>query len=135
MSQENVEVVARFYGLATTKAEILAALPWTMDLCDPEIEWTVPEDGTTYRGREGVRQRLTEWLASFDDYRYEVQRIIDCGGNEVLVEATEVGRGAASGAEVRSTNYELLTIRNGMIVRIREFYDTGDAFEAAGLRE
>jgi ketosteroid isomerase-like protein len=135
MSQENVEVVARFYGLATTKAEILAALPWTMDLCHPEIEWTVPEDGTTYRGREGVRQRLTEWLASFDDYSYEVQRIIDCGGDEVLVEATEVGRGAASGAEVRTTNYELLTIRDGMITRIREFYEAGDAFQAAGLRE
>ncbi len=58
MSQENVELAARFYGLATTKAEILAAMPWTMDLCHPEIEWTVPEDGTTYRGREGVSQRL-----------------------------------------------------------------------------
>jgi SnoaL-like domain len=76
-----------------------------------------------YRGREGVSQRLKGWLESFDDDRYEVQRIIDCGGDEVLVEATEVGRGAASGAEVRTANYELLTIRDGMIVRSREFYD------------
>ena len=106
----------------------------TMALCHPEVEWSAPEDGTTYRGREGVRQRLEEWLESFDDYRYEVQRIIDCGGDDVLVEATEVGRGATSGAEVRSTHYELLTIRDGMIVRIREFYDEGDALEAAGLR-
>jgi ketosteroid isomerase-like protein len=135
MSQANVELTTRFYGLATTKAEILAALPWTMDLCHPEIEWTVPEDGTTYRGREGVSQRLKGWLESFDDYRYEVQRIIDCGGDEVLVEATEVGRGAASGAEVRTTNYELLTVRDGMIVRIREFYDESAALEAAGLPE
>ena len=135
MSQENVEIAARWYEPATSKAELLAAMPRTMAFCHPEVEWTVPEDGTTYRGREGVRQRLEEWLESFDDYRYEVQRIIDCGGDEVLVEATEVGRGAASGAEVRSTNYELLTIRDGMIVRIREFYDEGEAFEAAGLSE
>ena len=135
MSQENVELTARFYGLATTKAEILAALPRSRDLWHPEIEWTVPEDGTTYRGREGVSQRLKGWLESFDDYRYEVQRIIDCGGDEVLVEACEVGRGMVSGAEVRTTNYELLTIRDGMIVRIREFYDEGAALEAAGLRE
>jgi ketosteroid isomerase-like protein len=106
-----------------------------MALCHPEVEWTVPEDGTTYRGREGVRQRLEDWLESFDEYRYEVQRITDFGGCEVLVEAAEVGRGAMSGAEVRSTNYELLTIRNGMIVRIREFYDEGDALEAGGLSE
>jgi len=135
MSQENVELAGRFYGLAMTKAEILAALPWTMDLCHPEIEWVAPEDGASYRGREGVRQRLEEWLDSFDDYRYEVQRIIDCGGDQVLVEATEVGRGAKSGAEVRTTEYELLTIRDGMIVRIREFYDEQEALEAAGLRE
>ena len=49
MSQENVELTARFYGLATTKAEILAALPRTVDLCHPEIEWTVPH------GRKRVR--------------------------------------------------------------------------------
>ena len=75
------------------------------------------------------------WAGVFGDYRYEVQRIIDCGGDDVLVEAIEIGRGASSGAEVRSTNFELLTIREGMIVRIREFYDEGPALEAAGLSE
>ena len=135
MSQENVEIAARWYEVATSKAELLAAMPRTMAFCHPEVEWTVPEDGTTYQGREGVRQRLEEWLESFDDYRYEVQRIVDCGGDEVLVVATEVGRGAMSGAEVRSTNYELLTIRDGMIVRIREYYEETNALEAAGLRK
>jgi ketosteroid isomerase-like protein len=135
MSQENVEIARRWYEPATGKNELLAAMPQTMALCHPEVEWSAPEDGTIYRGREGVRQRLEEWLQSFADYRYDVQQIIDCGGDEVLVKANEVGRGATSGAEVRSTNYELLTIRDGMIVHIREFYDEGDALEAAGLRE
>jgi ketosteroid isomerase-like protein len=135
MSQENVEIATRWYEPAASKQQLLAAMPRTMALCHPQVEWTVPEDGTTYRGREGVSRRLTEWLESFDEYRYEVQRVIDCGGDEVLVEATEVGRGAVSGAEVRSTHYELLTIRDGMIVSIREFYDTGDALDAAGLSE
>jgi ketosteroid isomerase-like protein len=135
MSQENVEIAARFYEPTTSKAELLAAMPRTMALCHPDVEWTVPEDGTTYLGREGVRQRLEEWLESFDEYRYDVQRLIDCGGDDVLVEAAEVGRGAISGAKVRSTNYELLTIRGGMIVRIREFYDEGDTLEAVGLSE
>jgi ketosteroid isomerase-like protein len=106
-----------------------------MALCHPEVEWSAPEDGTIYRGREGVRQRLEEWLESFGDYRYEVKQIIDCGGDDVLVVGTEVGRGAMSGAEVRSTDYELLTIQGGLIVRIREFYDEGKALEAAGLSE
>jgi ketosteroid isomerase-like protein len=135
MSQEHVEIAARWYEVATSKAELLATMPRTMAVCHPEVEWTVPEDGTTYHGREGVRQRLEEWLESFDDFRYEVQRITDCGGDQVLVVAEEVARGAASGADVRSTHYELLTIQGGKIVRIREFYDEGKALEAAGLSE
>jgi ketosteroid isomerase-like protein len=135
MSEENVEIATRWYEPATGKNELLAAMPRTMALCHPEVEWSAPEDGTIYRGRKGVRRRLEEWLQSFADYKYDVQRIIDCGGDEVLVEAIEVARGLMSGAEVRSTNYELLTIRDGMIVRIREFYDEGEALEAAGLSE
>jgi ketosteroid isomerase-like protein len=135
MSQENVELVARFYEPATSKAELLTAMPRTMEFCHPKVEWTSREDGLTYRGREGVREALERWLESFDEYRYEVQRIIDCGGDDVLVVGLEVGRGAMSGAEVRSVNHELLTIRDGMIVRFREFYDESDAREAAGLRE
>jgi|SRR6476469_9615094 len=135
MSQENVEIASRWYEVAGSKEDLLAGMPRTMDFCHPDVEWSAPEDGTVYRGQDGVRQRLEEWLESFDEYRYEVQRIIDCGGDDVLVVATEVGRGAASGAEVRSINYELLTIRDGMIVRIREYYHEGHALEAAGLSE
>jgi ketosteroid isomerase-like protein len=135
MSQENVEIAQRWYEVATSKTELLAAMPRTMAFCHPEVEWSAPEDGTTYRGRDGVRERLQEWLESFDDYRYEIQRTIDCGDDDVLVEATEIGRGAISGAEVRASHYELLTIRGGLIVRIREYYDEDNALEAAGLRE
>jgi ketosteroid isomerase-like protein len=133
MSQENVELAARFYEPATSKAGVLNAMPRTIGFCHPEVEWTAREDGVTYRGREGVREALERWLESFDDYRFEAQRIIDCGGDDVLVVGLEVGRGAMSGAEVRSVNYELLTIRDGMIVRFREFFDESDALEAAGL--
>ena len=135
MSQEKLEIAARFYKWAASKAELLAEMDSTVSVCHPEVEWTVPEDGTTYLGHEGVRQRLEEWLESFDEYKFEVQRIVDCGGDDVLVEGLEVGIGAVSGATVRSTLFELLTIRNGMIVSVREYYDESDAFEAAGLSE
>ena len=135
MSRENVELVSRWYLPAGSKAELMAAMSRTMALCHPDVEWTAPEDGTIFRGRDGVRQRLEQWLESFEDYRYEVERVIDCGGDDVLVVATEIARGAMSGAEVRSRNFELITVRAGLIVRIREFYDETLAFEAAGLSE
>ena len=135
MSKENAELVARFYEPATSKAALLTAMPRIMEFCHPAVEWTSREDGLTYRGRQGVREALERWLDSFDDYRYEIQRIVDCGDDDVLVVGLELGRGAMSGAEVRSLNYELLSIRNGMIVRFREFYDESEALEAAGLSE
>jgi ketosteroid isomerase-like protein len=135
MSEENVELAARWYKVATSKEELLAGMSRTMSACHPDVEWSAPEDGTIYRGREGVRRRLEEWLASFDEYRLETERIIDCGGDQVLAEGTEVGRGATSGAEVRSTNYQLLTFRDGLIVRICEYYQRANALEAAGLLE
>jgi len=95
MSQENVELVRRFYEPATSKAELLTAMPRTMEFCHPEVEWTSREDGLTYQGREGVREALERWLESFAEYRFEAQRIVDCGGGDVLVVGPEVGRGRA----------------------------------------
>jgi ketosteroid isomerase-like protein len=135
MSQENVEIAARWYKAATSKTDLLAAMDRTMEFCNPGVEWSAPEDGITYRGREGVRQRLEEWLESFDEYSLVVERIVDCGGDEVLVVGREMATGAMSGAEVRAVDYQLLTIRNQLIERIREFYDEGHALEAAGLSE
>ena len=135
MSQENVEIAARWYEVALSKTELLAAMSRTMAFCHPDVEWSAPEDGTTYRGREGVRQRLEEWLESFADYRYEIQRIIDCGGDEVLVEGN---RGGARRNEWR----------RGPLDQLRAAHDPGrddrahsrvlrrsNALEAAGLSE
>ena len=133
MSREKVEVARRFTSTATSKAEMLAALPSMVSLCDPNVEWTQRGARETSRGRREVRKALERWLDSFDDYSFEAQRIVDCGGDDVLVVGLEVGTWATSGVEVRSLNYELLTIRDGMIVRYREFYDESEALEAAGL--
>ena len=135
VSRENVEIAARWYEVATSKSALLGAMTRTMEFCHPDVVWSAPEDGADYRGRDGVRRRLEEWLASFGEYRFEIQRIVDCGGDDVLVVGHEVGKGAISGVEVRAVDFELLTIRDGLIVRIREFYDEDAALQAAGLTE
>jgi hypothetical protein len=38
MSQENVEIVRRWYEVATSKADLLAAMPRTMASCHPDVE-------------------------------------------------------------------------------------------------
>jgi hypothetical protein len=135
MSQENVEIARRWYEVATSKVQLLAAMPRTMAFAIPtsngahlKTEGRIGvAKGSGSGSRSGSRASMTTGTRSIGPSTG--------GGDEVLVEATEVGRGAISGAEVRSTHYELLRIRDGMIVRIREYYDEGNALEAAGLSE
>jgi ketosteroid isomerase-like protein len=138
MSQENVQFVeALFAGAAgADKEELLRALPELIaQTCDPEIEWIEDPgraDARVHRGHDGVRRSWEEWLAGFEQYRFEVEEVLDCG-DRVLVVGSEQGRGAASGAAVSSRNYSVLELRDGKLLRYREFYDEGAARGAAGL--
>ena len=71
----------------------------------------------------------------FGQYGFEVERITDCGGDEVFVVAREHGSGALSDAPVGATIYQVITVKDRKIRRYREFYDEKAALEAAGLRE
>ena len=136
MSQENVDLVSRMYrpAEAMRKEDLLAVLPELIQrIADPEIEWVeAPNriDRRTYRGHEGVRQAFHHWLDGFDEYSFEIERIIDCG-DAVLVVAREEGRGAASGVPVSARSYQLFTIRAGKVIRFQGFADEASAREAA----
>jgi ketosteroid isomerase-like protein len=138
MSRENVEFVqGLFAGVAgTDKQTLLAALPELIALsCDPEIEWIEhPDraDARIHRGHSGVRESWERWLENFDEYSFEVEEIVDCG-DDVLVVGREEARGAASGAPVSLRDYMVMTFRDGKLLRYREFTDERAARQAAGL--
>jgi ketosteroid isomerase-like protein len=141
MSGGNVEFVEGLYAAGaagTDKQALLAALPDLIaQLCDPEIEWIEdPQraDSRIYRGYSGVRESWEGWLEAFDEYSFDVEQIVDCG-DDVLVVGREQVQGAASGAPLTSRNYAVLTIRDGKLLRYREFYDEGAARQAAGLKD
>ena len=138
MSRENVEFVKGLFAAASDmdKGALLAALPELItQTCDPEIEWYEdPQrpDARVHRGHGGVRESFERWLDQWDEYGAEAERFIDCG-DDVLVVATEHGRGARSGATVSSRIFIVVTFREGKILRYREFYDEAAARAAAGL--
>jgi ketosteroid isomerase-like protein len=141
MSQENVDFVKGLLGTAESmdKDAMLAALPELVpQLCDPEIEWVEdPQraDGRTYRGHEGVIESWRQWLETFKEWEFEIERVTDCGDDDVFVAMREHGTGALSEAPVGATNYAVITVRDGKVRRYREFYDEATALEAAGLSE
>jgi ketosteroid isomerase-like protein len=140
MSQENVEFLEGLFAGAADmdKRALLDALPDLIaQVCDPEIEWVEdPQraDGRVYRGHEGVRESFERWLENFDQWGFEVERMIDCG-DMVLVVFREEGTGRASGATIGQRIYAVYGFRNGKVSRYEEFYEERDALKAAGLSE
>lgn len=140
MSEENVEVVRRLYAAVEGlgQDDLFRVMPDLIRrVADPEIEWIESPsriDGRTYRGHDGVRQALEHWLGGFDEYSFEIRKIVDCG-DDVLVLGHEEGRGAVSGATVSAESYQLFTFRDGKVSRFRGFSDEASALEAAGLTE
>jgi ketosteroid isomerase-like protein len=138
VSQGNVDFVKGLYTAAETmdKKELLAALPGLIaEVCDPEIEWIedpARADSQTYRGHAGVLRSFEHWLEGFEEYGVAFESARDCG-DTVYVVAREQARGAASGATVTASIYQLVTMRDGKIVLFREFYDEQAALVAAGL--
>jgi ketosteroid isomerase-like protein len=137
MSQENVEVVRAIYE-AWTRGDYEAVFA----RIDTDIEWFAPSDISASgepesglsRGQEGVRRSLGKWVGAWDDYRFELRRLIDCG-DDVLVEGWQRGRGRTSGVEVSEEIFSVWTLRGGQAVRQRMFRDRAQALEAVGLRE
>jgi ketosteroid isomerase-like protein len=137
MSQENVELLEGLFAGAADmdKQALLDALPALIaQICDPDIEWVEDPrraDRRVYRGHEGVRESFERWLENFEEYNWEIERLVDCG-EKVLVYAREEGRGSLSGGTISQRIYSVYEFRDGRIARYQEFYEERDALEAAG---
>jgi ketosteroid isomerase-like protein len=127
MSTENLELIKGMmiaFDGADSEAlrEMLPAA--IAETCDPEIEFVeTPErvDAQTFHGHEGALEAFNRWLDQWDEYNAEVESFED-HGDDVFVVAREQGRGR-SGATVQARLYLIFTIRDGKILRYREFYD------------
>jgi ketosteroid isomerase-like protein len=137
MSQENVEVVRRIYDawIARDSETVVSAYDSEIRLNpDPEAWWVGMDDD--YLGPEGVRRYLRAVYEAFEDYRPEMEKIIDVGQGRVLTLAVEHGRGRGSGAQVQAARTaHLWTLRDGKAVQIDLFLDRKRALEAVGLSE
>jgi ketosteroid isomerase-like protein len=133
MSQENVEVVRRMLQASADGGLDAAAEFW-----DAQINWRAaegaPDDAGPISGVDAMRAYAQDWLDDFDELRVEAEELIDAGEQVVAVQRIR-GRAKASGIETDLRYAVVYTIRNGKIVRGREYWERAQALEAAGLRE
>jgi len=134
MSQENVEIVrselASFSWL-TDRDEIHSHV---LRYFDPDCEYRPVEEIDALRGHEAVIEWIERWLEAWSSFSVEAEEIVD--GGEVVVAAYNTnGLGRGSGVEIGQRLFEVCEMREGRILRMREYLERAEALEAAGLQE
>ncbi len=132
MSKENVEVVRRGYE------HFSATEDFRPEIFDPDFVWDMstfpwPEQ-QVYPGIEGAREFMAGWLDAWEDWRIEVEELVDAGDDVVAI-VRQRGRSKATGLSVDMHFAQLWTLRDGKQLRMRMYADPDDALRAAGLRE
>ena len=134
MSQENVEVVRRML-----QAFADGGLDAMAEFWDPDIDWRAAEgaidDVGEMHGPVVVRRYIQDWIDTFDDFSVVVEELRDVGDDRVLSIQRLKGQAKLSGAETDLRYALVSTVRDGKVVRAREYLNAEDALEAVGLRE
>ena len=133
MSQENVEIVK-----GAVDAFNAHELDRYLSFLAPEFEY-VDHMGAVAEvqgsGIDAIRRQVEGWSDAFPDFRASVDEFID-GGDRVVSVTTWQGTGAGSGLPYYQEAAEVVTVRDGKIIRAElGFVDRASALEAAGLRE
>ena len=134
MSQENVEIVRRIFQQWAS-----GSLSST-EVFDSDVEYSrigaeTPALEGRWLGLDEMRTAMREYLEAVADLRIEAERIIDLGGERVLVLSRHTARGKQSGVPIEHEIGDVFTLRDGKIVRFDSYWDRAEALEAVGLSE
>ena len=132
MSREDVELVR-----AAFDAYEHEGLEGILRFYDTEVEWTPTAEfveSSTYRGHDGVRRYFDTVAGEFDDFRLELEEVLDAG-DQVVVVSRLSGQGKSSGVPVELKLMTVSSLRNGKVIRNRNYPTRSEALEAAGFRE
>jgi ketosteroid isomerase-like protein len=146
MSQENVEIVRRYFdavkrGLDAhwdNPGSVAAALS-TDDLPPPQrevlgfthvdVEWR-NAFGLNFKGQLDFAKGVDQLLEATNDFSIEVQEVTDLGGDRVLAVVGSAMKGKGSDIEVSQTVFSVMTLREGLIVRAAEYLHRDEALGA-----
>ena len=107
---------------------------------DPEIEWHIafrlpdlPLDSTVAHGHDEVMDIWRRFASVWDRLVFDPQEILYDRGEKTIVRIHLQAIGSSSGVELDSTLYYAMTIRNGLLCRLRGFNSPEEAAEDLGV--
>jgi ketosteroid isomerase-like protein len=107
---------------------------------DPEAEWysltQVMFGGkqSVYRGHRGIREGVRDIDEALAEMQVECSEMRELGETLVVIGRVR-GRGRASGVQLDSPINWVVDFKGGKVARMRDYLDSRNALEAAGLRE
>ncbi|MDP9482091.1 MAG: nuclear transport factor 2 family protein, partial [Chloroflexota bacterium] len=129
MAKENVEAVKIAYE-AFARGGLDRFMEQFADDVDYRAVEGAPDDVGPIHGRDALRKWLQDWIDTFDEFFFEAVELIEAGEEVVAVERYG---GCAKLSRVRTEQMEAVvyTLRDGKIVRGREYPNRAEALEAA----
>jgi ketosteroid isomerase-like protein len=136
MSQENVEIARTLFG------EWERGNFWAhTELYAPDVEWhwsrhdRAPRvDQPSYRGLADISDAMKEWLSEWGRFRLVPEEFIDAGDHVVVLSRIHAELKGDRG-EIHDDQADVLTLRDGRIVRLETFDGRADALAAIGMAE
>jgi ketosteroid isomerase-like protein len=97
----------------------------------PDVVWYAPPEATAsaYRGRDGIREFVAEWLEAWGKFEQEV-REVRTEGDLAVARIGLRTRGEASGVEVEQEGGYVMQLRDQKLVEMRIFMTFDEALAA-----
>jgi len=126
LTAANLDLVRRIYEEFNATVELPR---WALR---DDVEWHPPADEPDNGlrvGAEAVTAYVREWAATFDDYRAEVDELIDREDRVIAVVHLQ-GRIGDRGAPLSIPLTQVWTIDGDRIIRVREYRTKDEALAA-----
>jgi ketosteroid isomerase-like protein len=131
MSQQNVEIVREQIQAWNRRAD-----GW-VEFFDLEAEFHMPSEWPeepVYKGHDGLARIDVVLAESFDEFHWEIERLIDAGDRVVGLYHAR-GRIKEGGAWLEQPIGAVVSLRSGKVLRVCTYFTWSAALEAAGVRE
>jgi hypothetical protein len=152
MSQENVEVVRRYFEAvegafaaywedsrpaveALKAGEVNPSGVEMYRYLHPNAEWKTPLMDITFRGYYGLASGFDQLVDAAQTYGIKLKEVTDLGESDVMAEIGVEMQGRSSDIDLTTTIFTVVTLHDGLITRISDHMERHEALEAAGLSE
>jgi ketosteroid isomerase-like protein len=97
-----------------------------------DCEYAPVEEAGTIKGHSALTSWIERWFEAWEDAWDEIVEVI-ASGSTVVAAIRVHGRGRKSGMEISQKLFDVHDLRDGKLMRIREYLTREQALEAAGL--